>query len=69
MPGPESASHKQQHSLLLKNYMMLEAKLESGHILISQESRDFLHEWIKRHILEKDMKLGQYLNAKGVYLS
>jgi hemerythrin len=64
---PELPQHKAAHDLLIKQVLELQTQFREGHPVLTPKVAQFLVDWLYKHILEVDHKLGGYLNTKGVH--
>ncbi|MBT6096140.1 MAG: hemerythrin family protein [Rhodospirillaceae bacterium] len=60
---PELFNHKQEHEDLLEQAAALKTRFEAGDAAVPAEMLPFLKDWLTHHILETDMKTGQFLAA------
>lgn len=63
---PEMPFHKVKHDDLVKQVLDLQNKMKSGQPVMSVPVMNFLKDWLTKHILEVDKKLGGYLVKKGM---
>jgi hemerythrin-like metal-binding protein len=61
-----SANHKAEHKKLLEDVGAFKAKFDSGNANLSIEVLQFLRDWLSKHIMGTDKKLGGALNEKGI---
>lgn len=61
-----SQSHKLEHEKLIKQVKEFDEEFKSGKTLISVQVMSFLKDWLKNHIMQNDVKFGQFLNANGM---
>jgi len=59
--------HKAEHTKLIEDVSDFVQKFKAGKSMISIELMNFLKDWLSKHILETDKKLGAALNAKGIH--
>lgn len=60
-------SHRKEHVDLTKQVSDLAVKVgENNSSIITIETMNFLRDWLKNHILGTDMKLGDFLQSKGI---
>jgi hemerythrin len=64
---PDLAAHRAAHRELLARLQALAGFLRDRVSVGFAEKGDIGNDWVTRHLLERDLKLGRYLNAKGVY--
>ncbi|NLC52591.1 MAG: hemerythrin family protein [Firmicutes bacterium] len=63
---PEYTQHRAQHQKFVENFLELKAKFEAegaGIWLVAQTNRVVV-DWLIKHIMMTDTKLGKFLNAK-----
>ena len=58
--------HKKQHEDLIREVAALQAKLDSGTVVITFELLHFLKEWLSHHIMESDKRFGAYFKTAGL---
>jgi hemerythrin len=56
--------HKNEHTALIEQASGLQDKLINEGVNITADVLDFLKDWLTKHILGTDMKLGQYLQSE-----
>jgi len=57
---PEFVDHKAQHAELLEKLDRFEARLKSGGQTFNEEMLLFLKDWLIRHIILHDIKIGHF---------
>jgi len=57
---PEFEEHKAQHAELLEKLDRFEARLKSGGQAFNEEMLLFLKDWLLRHIILHDIKIGHF---------
>ncbi len=62
----DAASHLAEHKKLVQDVSAFKAKFDSGNAMISTEIMTFLRDWLSKHIMQTDKKLGKALNTAGV---
>jgi hemerythrin len=60
------AEHRQIHAELRRQVVELRQKFQTGSLAITMEVMQFLKNWLRGHILEKDMAYSRELNATAV---
>ena len=63
---PEYNSHKKLHDALIDQVSKLLDKIDKNESLLTIDVADFLSDWVKNHIIQNDIKLGAYLQTKGL---
>lgn len=59
-------SHKGEHKQFISDVGAFKAKFDSGNAMISSEIMNFLRNWLSKHIMQTDKKLGQALQKAGI---
>ena len=62
---PDIVKHKGIHDELVKKATEFEQKFKSGKLTISIEILQFLGDWIKNHIMNKDQQYATFIASKG----
>ncbi len=62
-----ATAHRRSHARLIKELDRLRADFSEGRRCGRADLSEFLGQWMKRHFIEEDRSLGQYLNTKGIY--
>lgn len=62
----EKASHTLEHDRFAQKVVEFKKSFDSGNAIISTEVLNFLSNWVKSHILDKDKKYSEFLNSKGI---
>jgi hemerythrin len=63
---PDFASHKAEHDKLLGEVAALAMGIRDGKTVITMELQEFLQDWLKTHIAERDRKYSACLQAAGI---
>jgi hemerythrin len=64
---PGMADHKFEHQVLTRRVELFKQSYEAGKVaLIPMSLLIFLQEWLTKHILGTDKKLGEYLRLRGL---
>ncbi len=63
----ERVGHEGQHHDLVKTASELQAAVKAGSANLTLTTMHFLRDWLNHHILGTDIKLGQFLNSKGIH--
>lgn len=61
---PGLAAHKAKHDDLVRQLKDLEERYAAGTMTLSIMTLHFLKDWLTNHILEEDLKIGEYLRQK-----
>lgn len=61
---PDLDKHKKEHERFSSTLNNLKGKLPGDKIALAEEIRDFLEEWIIRHILDTNKKYSSFLSEK-----
>ena len=61
---PDFDSHQQQHQLLLQKLETFISRLNSEHLVFTDQMLLFIKDWYARHILLDDSKFGRYFLGK-----
>lgn len=59
--------HEKEHKDLVQAAGELQAAVKAGTANLSMTTMHFLKDWLNHHILGTDIKLGQFLNSKGIH--
>lgn len=59
-------SHKTEHDQLTQQVIDLQNEFNSGSTRITVKVMNFLKDWLKNHIIQNDVKFGNFLNNAGV---
>jgi hemerythrin len=62
---PDFFVHKEAHEDLLGQASELNEKFQGGDASVPQSLLPFLKDWLTKHILETDKKMGEYLAQKA----
>lgn len=62
----EKDKHFAEHRQLVADVSAFKEKFDGGNVMLSTEIMNFLRDWLSKHIMGTDKKLGQALNAVGV---
>ncbi|OHD16021.1 MAG: hypothetical protein A2086_04875 [Spirochaetes bacterium GWD1_27_9] len=62
---PYYEEHKNEHSVFFKKMLEIQKEFSKGKLNIEKELLDFLKDWLIKHILATDKKLGNFLLEKG----
>jgi hemerythrin-like metal-binding protein len=60
---PGSLPHRREHEDLRSSVQAKRARAASGEVTMTIEVMQFLMDWVKRHIVESDRRIGDYLEA------
>jgi hemerythrin len=63
---PDFASHKAEHEKLKNEIAKMLKNAEGGDSGVSMELSDFLREWLKTHILQRDKQYSGHLRTAGI---
>jgi len=63
---PGLVFHQRQHADLITQASELQIKFRAGDFSASQQTRDFLKQWLVEHIQGSDQKYGAFLKQQGV---
>lgn len=58
--------HFREHEIFVQKTLDLKQRSEAGEFVLSLEVVQFLSDWLKRHILESDMKYVPAFKKKGI---
>ena len=58
---PEAAGHKKQHDELVKTALDLKRRVDSGELMVTVETLNYLSGWVTNHIMKEDRKYIPYL--------
>jgi len=61
---PGLAAHKAKHDDLVRQLKDLEERYAAGTMTLSIMTLHFLKDWLTSHILEEDLRIGEYLRQK-----
>ena len=59
-------SHKREHDKLTQQVVDLQNEFNSGSTRITVKVMNFLKDWLKNHIIQNDVKFGNFLNNAGI---
>ncbi len=59
-------SHKTEHDKLTQQVVDLQNEFNSGSTRITVKVMNFLKDWLKNHIVQNDVKFGNFLNKAGI---
>ncbi|MGE4292602.1 MAG: bacteriohemerythrin [Desulfovibrio sp.] len=62
---PDSESHKSEHRKFTAQVAQAEADYLAGKLSLSMDMLNFLSSWLVTHISDTDIKMGEYLRARG----
>jgi len=62
---PELREHVREHDELRRTAQAFQERYERGEVTMTIELTVFLSEWIKRHVMTTDLRLGEFLSASG----
>ncbi len=62
----DMTAHQAEHKKLVQDVSAFKTKFEAGNAMISTELMNFLRDWLSKHIMGTDKKLGKSLNTAGV---
>jgi hemerythrin len=62
----ETSMHMYEHKKFVQKVLEFEKGFKEGKLMLSIEVRDFLRDWLVKHIMGTDKKYGPFLNSKGV---
>lgn len=65
-PGFED--HRLIHALLLENLQSVQDRLRRGELNLTEETVQFLRAWLMRHIIDSDVRFGEYYSAANAQL-
>ncbi len=60
---PDLAAHRAAHKRLLDEVSALQRRFESGAMLLSVETLDFLQRWVADHIVQQDKQYTPYVKS------
>ncbi len=63
---PELASHKLEHDKLTEEVAQTASDYEKGRIMLSMKLPDFLRKWLQSHIVARDKRYSNYMQAIGI---
>lgn len=63
---PDFASHKAEHDALNREVAKMARGIEDGNTVLSMDLQNFLREWLKTHILQRDMQYSGHLRNAGI---
>jgi hemerythrin-like metal-binding protein len=63
---PGYLAHRREHDELRASVRAMRARAASGEITMTIEVMQFLVEWLKRHIVASDRRIGEYMEANRV---
>jgi hemerythrin-like metal-binding protein len=64
---PMRALHAQEHQSALRQLRKLNQQYRQGDVTIALQLLESMKAWILNHVETWDMRLGEYLNSKGVF--
>jgi hemerythrin-like metal-binding protein len=64
---PDYATHRAAHKEVLAQLLALLARFQDRLSVDFEPSNDIDDDWVTRHLLERDLDLGRFLNTKGIY--
>lgn len=64
---PNYTAHQSEHKLLLGQLNALAASLSEETAVAFNPDADLANDWVTKHLLERDVALGKYLNEKGLF--
>ncbi len=64
---PDYVTHKDKHERMTGKVLDYAKKYEAGEIRSPIEISTFLKDWLKKHIMQTDMRYSDFLNGKGVH--
>ena len=62
---PDRTRHMIEHAKMKQKAVELRTDFEAGKMVVTAELVTFMKHWLTNHILESDMKLGEFLKEKG----
>lgn len=62
----DTPTHKAEHAKFVNTVGDFKKKFDSGNAVISVEIMNFLRDWLTKHIMKTDKRLGQELVKKGL---
>lgn len=63
---PDFDAHKKLHDELITKLTQLKKQFLIGDFSVSMQTRDFLRDWLVKHIQGNDLKYGKYLKDRGL---
>ena len=63
---PEAEVHRSLHEGFVRKVREMRGRASSGEPAVSDEALRYLTDWLLRHDISVDKKLGKYLNERGV---
>jgi hemerythrin-like metal-binding protein len=64
---PDYRAHLAEHKLLLAQLQTLAAAIDENSGVGFRSDADIADDWVSKHLLERDMELGRFLNDCGVF--
>ena len=64
---PGYAAHLAEHKLLLAQLQTLAAAIDDNSNVGFRSDADISEDWVSKHLLDRDVELGRYLNSRGVF--
>lgn len=64
---PDCQAHQAEHKMLLGQMNRLADYLEQNAAISFDSEADVSEDWVTKHLLERDVPLGKFLNEEGVY--
>lgn len=59
--------HVAQHSKFVEKVTDLQARFQSGELVIPIEIANFLKDWLAHHVLEEDQRYTTFFQDKGLH--
>lgn len=63
---PDAENHIREHRTFVEKAKEFQKKFETTRIGLTTDIINFLHEWLKRHIMGSDKKYGPFFNERGL---
>jgi hemerythrin-like metal-binding protein len=63
---PQADEHKKQHDALVKTALDLKGKMDSGEMMVTVETLNYLSGWVTNHIMKEDKLYTPFLKGKPV---
>lgn len=60
------AKHKEEHDKLVQVCLDLQTKFKAGQAEVTQQTTEFLRDWLQTHIPTIDRAYGPAMNSKGI---
>jgi len=60
---PDYQSHRQEHEEAKSTIHAMQARAAAGEVTMTIEVMQFLMDWVKRHVIASDCRIGRYMKA------